>query len=149
MREKIMKKVMRRPMSFKLFTPLFETIDEATALFCMMLQTAVMENHCHYGCPHTLVYPLWVNDVRGVIGTYRFLTKLFIALIVNVALAESLPVKHCKSSDLPDDLATALIIKPNQAQRRVLLMKRLVWGLIVYQMHLTKGLLSSEGLTSV
>lgn len=143
-------------MSFRLFTPLFEKIDEATAAFvhdianrCVVEITPVITVALTLSF---IIYGLMI--IRGVVGTpaTEFLGKAFrIALIVNIALAGGFYQSQIASliRTLPDDLATALIRDPSQGATAASLIDEAagVGFDCVSDAFNKAGLLSAEGLT--
>ena len=143
-------------MTFKLFTPLFETIDEATAAFVHDIA-----NRCVVEITPVITVALTLSFItygllmmRGMVSmpATEFLGKAFrIALIVNIALAGGFYQSNIAGliRTLPDDLATALIIKPSHGATAASLIDEAAGvGFDCVGDALNKaGLLSGEGLT--
>jgi type IV secretion system protein VirB6 len=143
-------------MKFTVFSQLFETIDEATKTFVHDIAT-----RCVAEITPVVTVALILSFIaygllimRGAIGmpVSEFLWKAFrIAIIVNIALAGGL--YQSKIADiicaLPDDLATALIVKPSQGETAVSLMDEAAGvGFDCAGMAFNKaGIFSFEGLT--
>jgi len=143
-------------MTFKLFTPLFETIDEATAAFVHDIATrCVVEITPVITVALTLSFMTYgLLMMRGMVSmpATEFLGKAFrIALIVNIALVGGFYQSQIAGliRTLPDDLATALIIKPTQGATAASLIDEAAGvGFDCVGDALNKaGLLSGEGLT--
>jgi type IV secretion system protein VirB6 len=143
-------------MTFKLFTPLFETIDEATAAFVHDIATrCVVEITPVITVALTLSFITYgLLMMRGMVSlpATEFLGKAFrIALIVNIALAGGFYQSQIAGliRTLPDDLATALIIKPSHGATAASLIDEAAGvGFDCVGDALNKaGLLSGEGLT--
>lgn len=143
-------------MTFNLFSQLFEKIDEATAAFVHdIANRCVVEITPVITVALTLSFILYgLMIIRGVVGTpvSEFLGKAFrIALIVNIALAGGFYQSNIASliRTLPDDLATALILKPSQGATAASLIDEAAGvGFDCASDAFNKaGLLSSEGLT--
>ena len=108
-------------MTFAVFKPLFDTIDEATKTFVHDIST-----RCIAEITPVVTVALTLSFIsygllimRGAVSmpATEFLGKAFrIALIVNIALAGGLYQSDIADliRTLPDDLATALIIDPSQ-----------------------------------
>lgn len=143
-------------MTFAVFKPLFDTIDEATKTFvhdistrCIVEITPVVTVGLTISF---IIYGLLI--VRGAVGmaVTEFLGKAFrIAIIVNIALAGGL--YQSKIADLiqtlPNDLATALIVKPSQGETAASLIDEAAGvGFDCAGMAFNKaGIFSFEGLT--
>ena len=108
-------------MTFKVFQPLYDKIDETTALFVSDIST-----RCIAEITPVVTVALTLSFIsygllimRGAVSmpATEFLGKAFrIAIIVNIALAGGLYQSDIAGliRTLPDDLATALIVNPNQ-----------------------------------
>ena len=143
-------------MTFKVFKPLYDKIDEVTATFVHDISTrcvAEITPVVTVGLTLSFItYGLLI--MRGAVGmpVSEFLWKAFrIAIIVNIALAGGLYQSEIAGliSTLPNDLATALIIKPSQGATAASLIDEAAGvGFDCAGMAFNKaGIFSFEGLT--
>jgi type IV secretion system protein VirB6 len=108
-------------MAFKVFSQLYDKIDTTTATFVHDISTrCIVEITPVVTVGLTLSFIAYgLLIVRGAVGmpVSEFFGKAFrIAIIVNIALAGGLYQSDIAAliRTLPDDLATALIVKPSQ-----------------------------------
>jgi len=143
-------------MTFVVFKPLFDTIDETTAIFVSDIATrCVVEITPVVTVGLTLSFITYgLLIMRGAVGmpVSEFLWKAFrIAIIVNIALAGGLYQSEIAGliRTLPDDLATALIVKPSQGATAASLIDEAAGvGFDCAGMAFNKGgIFSFEGLT--
>jgi type IV secretion system protein VirB6 len=143
-------------MTFAVFKPLFSTIDKATETFVHDIAT-----RCVAEITPVITVALILSFIaygllimRGAVGmpVSEFLWKAFrIAIIVNIALAGGLYQSNIAGiiRTLPDDLATALIVKPSQGETAASLIDEAAGvGFDCAGMAFNKaGIFSFEGLT--
>jgi type IV secretion system protein VirB6 len=143
-------------MAFVLFKSFFDTVDEATATFVHDISTrCIVEVTPIVTVALTLSFISYgLLVMRGAVGmpATEFLGKAFrIAIIVNIALAGGLYQSEIAGliRTLPDDLATALIVKPSQGATAASLVDEAAGvGFDCAGMAFNKaGIFSFEGLT--
>jgi type IV secretion system protein VirB6 len=143
-------------MAFKVFSQLYDKIDTTTATFVHDISTrCIVEITPVVTVGLTLsfiIYGLLIVRGAGGMSVAEFFGKAFrIAIIVNIALAGGLYQSDIAAliRTLPDDLATALIVKPSQGTTAASLIDEAAGvGFDFVGMAFNKaGMFSFEGLT--